>query len=29
MAHLFGRDWKREELLAHVGDISQLGGVGW
>jgi hypothetical protein len=24
MAHLFGRDWTRSELLKHVGDISQI-----
>ena len=27
MAHLYGCDWTREELLTHVGDITQLGGV--
>ena len=27
MTHLFQRDWRRADLLAHVGDISQLGGV--
>ena len=27
MTHLYGRTWGRSELMAHVGDISQLGGV--
>ena len=27
MANLFGRKWTREELLSHVGDIQQIGGV--
>lgn len=27
MTHLYGRDWTRQELLTHVGDIRQLGGV--
>ena len=27
MAHLFGRDWTRAELLRRIGDLSQLGGV--
>ena len=27
MTHLYHRDWKPPSLLAHVGDISQLGGV--
>lgn len=27
MTHLFKRDWQPSDLLAHVGDISQLGGV--
>ncbi|MBZ5665481.1 MAG: aldose 1-epimerase family protein [Acidobacteriia bacterium] len=27
MVNLFGRAWTREELIEHVGDISQLGGV--
>ena len=27
MAQLFGRQWSRAELLAHVGDLSQLAGV--
>lgn len=27
MAHLYGRSWTRKELLTHVGDIAQLGGV--
>jgi len=27
MAKLFGRDYTKDELLKHVGDISQLGGV--
>src|SRR5512137_283443 len=27
MALLYGRTWGRAELLAHIGDISQLGGV--
>lgn len=25
--HLWGRNWKREELLSHVGAISQIGGI--
>ncbi|NMB46757.1 MAG: aldose 1-epimerase family protein [Firmicutes bacterium] len=27
MADLFGRHWTRQELLAHLGDIQQVGGV--
>jgi hypothetical protein len=27
MANLFGREWTRAELLAHVGDLSQVAGV--
>jgi hypothetical protein len=27
MAHLFGRDWTRQALLARVGDLSQVAGV--
>lgn len=27
MANLFGRQWKRQELLTHIGDISQVGGI--
>jgi hypothetical protein len=27
VACLFGRDWSRAELLAHVGDIGQVAGV--
>ena len=27
MTHLYQRDWQPADLLAHVGDISQLGGV--
>ena len=27
MAELYGREWTREALLQHVGDIAQLGGV--
>jgi len=27
MAELYGRDWTRQELLAHAGDVAQLGGV--
>jgi hypothetical protein len=27
MAQLLGRQWSRAELLAHVGDLSQLAGV--
>lgn len=27
MTHLYGREWTRKELLTHVGDITQLGGV--
>ena len=27
MARLMGREWSRAELLAHVGDLSQLAGV--
>jgi hypothetical protein len=27
LAYLYGRHWKRQELLDHVGDIQQLGGV--
>jgi hypothetical protein len=27
VATLFGRQWTRQELLTHVGDISQLGGI--
>ncbi len=27
MTHLFNRDWQPSDLLAYVGDISQLGGV--
>jgi hypothetical protein len=27
MSHLFGRNWTRRELMARVGDISQLGGI--
>ena len=27
MAQLFGRQWSRAELLAYVGDLSQLAGV--
>jgi Domain of unknown function (DUF4432) len=27
MAQLFGRTWSRSELLAHVGDLSQLAGI--
>ena len=27
MAQLFGRSWSRSELLAHVGDLSQLAGI--
>jgi hypothetical protein len=25
--YLFGRGWTRSELLAHVGDVSQVGGA--
>jgi hypothetical protein len=27
LTHLYGHDWTRQELLTHVGDASQLGGV--
>jgi hypothetical protein len=27
MANLFGRNWTRQELMEHVGDIDQIGGV--
>jgi Domain of unknown function (DUF4432) len=27
MAHLFGRDWTREELLRHVGEIEQIARI--
>jgi len=27
MASLFGKDWTRGELLHHVGNVDQLGGV--
>jgi len=27
MAQSFGRSWSRSELLAHVGDLSQLAGI--
>ena len=27
MPQLFGRDWTRDELLDHVGDMSQLAGA--
>jgi hypothetical protein len=27
MANLFGREWTRAELMAHVGDLSQVAGV--
>jgi galactose mutarotase-like enzyme len=27
MAKLFGKEWTRAELLAHVGDLSQVAGV--
>lgn len=27
MAHLFGREWRRDDLLRRVGDISQIGGA--
>src|ERR1051326_1959810 len=27
MAELFGRRWTRSELLARVGDVSQVGGA--
>jgi hypothetical protein len=27
MAHLFGRAWKKRELLDRVGDLSQIAGV--
>ena len=27
MAHLYGREWTRQELLSYVGNISQVGGV--
>jgi hypothetical protein len=27
MANLFGKEWTRAELLAHVGDLSQVAGV--
>ena len=27
MATIFGKSWKREELLQHVGDIRQLADV--
>jgi hypothetical protein len=27
MARLFGRDWTKRDLLAHVGDIRQLAGA--
>jgi hypothetical protein len=27
MAKLFSRTWTRTELLEHVGDLSQIGGI--
>ena len=27
MAYLFGRPWTRSELLAHIGDLSQIAGI--
>jgi hypothetical protein len=27
VAHLYGRDWTKAELLARVGDVSQVGGA--
>jgi hypothetical protein len=27
MAHLYGRQWKRQELLQHVGHIGQVAGI--
>ena len=27
MAQLYGRSWTRDELLRHVGDVTQVGGV--
>lgn len=27
MAELFGRKWTRQELIEHIGDLSQLGGI--
>lgn len=27
MVHLYGRQYSRQELLARIGDISQIGGV--
>ena len=27
MVHLFGREWTRSELLANIGDLSQIAGV--
>ena len=27
MATLFGRKWTRQDLLTHIGDISQVGGI--
>jgi hypothetical protein len=27
MANLFGREWTKAELLARVGDVSQIGGA--
>lgn len=27
MSNLFGKTWTRRELLEHVGDVTQLGGI--